>query len=91
MFGGVPVPIVKTTLSLTDLDRKWVEGMIASGEYVSISEYVRNLIPKDQEQRSGIEFIRTRLIKAEQSGFIDQGRDEILAELKSELRRDGKL
>jgi antitoxin ParD1/3/4 len=83
--------IVKTTLSLTDLDRQWMNGMIASGEYVSNSEYVRNLIRKDKEQRSELDAIRARLITAEQSGFINQNRDEILAEFKGALRSDGKL
>lgn len=83
--------IVKTTLSLTDLDRKWMNEIISSGEYVSSSEYVRNLIRRDKEQRTEIEAIRTQLIKAEQNGFIDQARDEILAEFKDKLRHDGKL
>ncbi len=83
--------IVKTTLSLTDLDRKWMNEIISSGEYVSSSEYVRNLIRRDKEQRTEIEAIRTRLIKAEKNGFIDQTRDEILTEFKDKLRHNGKL
>jgi len=83
--------IVKTTLSLTALDRQWMDRIIASGEYVSSSEYIRNLIRKDKEQRAELEAIRAKLIKAEQGGFIDQSRDDMLAEFKNELRRDGKL
>jgi len=80
--------VVKTTLSLTDHDRKWMDGIISSGEYVSISEYVRNLIRKDKEQRSEtpaeIAAIRAKLIEAEQSGFTDMTVDEIW----EEARRD---
>lgn len=87
--------IVKTTLSLTDHDRQWMDGVIASGEYVSKSEYVRTLIRKDKEQRiestAEIELIRTKLIKAEQSGFTNKNRDEILAGIKERARRDGVL
>ncbi|MBL4852755.1 MAG: type II toxin-antitoxin system ParD family antitoxin [Robiginitomaculum sp.] len=87
--------IVKTTLSLTDLDRRWMDGMIASGEYVSNSEYIRNLIRRDKESRTEtpaeIAYIRAKLIKSEQSGFTDLGRDEILAKSKAELRKNGVL
>jgi len=87
--------IVKTTLSLTEQDRKFMDGVIASGEFVSSSEYVRNLIRRDKERRietpSEIEYIRAKLIKAEQSGFMDKNRDEILADIKKRARRDGVL
>ncbi len=87
--------IVKTTLSLTEQDRKFMDGVIASGEFVSSSEYVRNLIRKDKAQRieapAEIEAIRAKLIKAEQSGFTDKNRNDILADIKKRARRDGVL
>lgn len=87
--------IVKTTLSLTDHDRQWMNEIIASGEYVSNSEYVRNLIRRDKEQRTEshaeIELIRAKLIKAEQSGFTNKNRDEILADIKEKAHHDGVL
>ena len=48
---------------------------------------VNDLIRKARE----IELIRAKLIRAEQSGFIEQTPAEILAEFKEELRADGKL
>ena len=87
--------IVKTTLSLTDRDRQWMAGVISSGEFVSNSEYIRNLIRKDKEQRiespAEIAYIRAKLIAAEKSGFTKLGRDEILAKSKAELRKNGEL
>lgn len=91
MLGGNEMAIVKTTLSLTDLDRQWMDSIIAKGEYVSSSEYVRNLIRRDKEYRAKQEVIRAQLIKAEQSGIIHQTRAEMLAEFKDELRRDGNV
>ncbi len=84
--------IVKTTLSLTDHDRRWMDNIILSGEYVSNSEYVRNLIRRDKEQRSKIvaetEAIRMKLIAAEQSGFTTNNPAEILAGIKEKAQRD---
>ncbi len=87
--------IVKTTLSLTDTDRQFMDDLIAAGEFVSNSEYVRSLIRRDKEQRAEtpeeIEFIRAKLIRAEKSGFTPEKRDEILAGIKERARQDGVL
>ena len=87
--------IIKTTLSLTDLDRKWMDGIIASGEYVSNSEYVRSLIRRDRERRiespAEIEAIRAALIEGEESGISDRTPDDIRAAVKKRLRDNGQL
>ena len=48
---------------------------------------VNDLIRKARE----IEGIRARLIQAEQSGFTEQSRDKIRAEIRKEMRRNGEL
>ena len=83
--------IVKTTLNLPDLDRQFMDGLVASGEFISSSEYVCNLVRRDREQRTEVEAIRAKLIKAEQSGFTSQSREEILAEIKGKARHDEEL
>ena len=82
---------IKTTLTLSDLDRRWMDELVSNGEFLSNSEYIRSLIRKDKESRAEIEMIRARLEKAETSGFTTQTPEEILAEIKEELRRDGVL
>ncbi len=78
--------IVKTTLSLSELDREWMKDLVASGEFVSNSEYVRNLIRRDKEQRTEtpteIRAIRTKLAEAEKSGFTNMTVDEIWEEAR---------
>jgi len=38
-----------------------------------------------------IQTLRAKLIEAEKAGFTDQSAEEILAEIKAELRQDGAL
>jgi|GEM_PF-273599 len=94
-LGGIKLSVIKTTLSLTDYDRQWMDKMIASGEFVSNSEYIRNLIRKDRELRTESEvesaYIREKLIRAEQSGFVNLNRDELLATFKNRLQKDGNI
>jgi len=83
--------MVKKTYSITETLNHYVKERVESGEYATDSEYLRELIRRDQSDNQEIAYIRARLIKAEGSGFTDQTKEEMLAEFKAELRDDGKL
>ena len=85
------MPMVKKTYSITETLNHYIKERVESGEYATDSEYLRELIRRDQSDNQEIAYIRARLIKAEGSGFTDQTKEEMLAEFKAELRDDGKL
>ncbi len=85
------MPMVKKTYSITETLDRYVGQRIKSGEYATDSEYVRDLIRRDQEENREIAYIRSRLLKAEQSGFINQSKEEMLEEFKAEMRVNGEL
>jgi len=83
---GCPMP--RQSISFTGPSSEWLRLKVEiEGEYRSNSEAVNDLIRKARE----MEGIRARLIRAEQSGFTDQTREEIRAEIREEMRRDGEL
>ncbi len=75
----------RQSISLTEPNDDWLREQVESKEFTSKSEVVNDLIRRARE----IETIRARLIKAEFGGFSEQGRAELLAEIKDEARRDG--
>jgi len=79
--------MARQSISFTPPNDEWLKAQVDSKEYTSKSDVVNDLIRKARE----IELIRAKLIRAEQSGFIEQTPAEILAEFKEELRADGKL
>ncbi len=83
--------MTRQSISFTPPNDDWLKAQVDSEEYTSKSDVVNDLIRKARAQQNEIEAIRAKLIKAENSGFIDQNREEILKEFKDELRRDGKL
>jgi antitoxin ParD1/3/4 len=85
------MPMVKKTYSITETLDRYVGKRIKSGEYATDSEYVRDLIRRDQEENREVAYIRSKLIKAEQSGFTDKNRDQILADIKERARVNGGL
>jgi antitoxin ParD1/3/4 len=77
------MPMVKKTYSITETLNHYVKERVESGEYATDSEYLRELIRRDQSDNQEIAYIRARLIKAEESGFTDQTKEEMLADFKS--------
>jgi len=75
--------MVKKTYSITETLNHYVKERVESGEYATDSEYLRELIRRDQSDNQEIAYIRARLIKAEESGFTDQTKEEMLADFKS--------
>jgi antitoxin ParD1/3/4 len=56
------------TPTLTDKQDKWIKAQIDAGHYIDDSEYIRDLIRREQERSTEIETIRTALIEGESSG-----------------------
>lgn len=83
--------MARQSVSLTKPNDEWLKGQIESEEYTSKSELINDLIRKAREKEKEIEWIRAKLVEGEKSGFTKMNQDEILAESKEELRRNGKL
>ena len=83
--------MTRQSISLTTPNNDWLNAQVASEEFTSKSDVVNDLIRKARAQQTEIDFIREKLIKAEQSGFTNLTRDEILAQSKEELRHNGKF
>ncbi len=83
--------MTRQSISFTAPNDKWLNSLIESEEYNSKSEIINDLIRRARAHQDEIEMIRARLIKSENSGFINQTAEEIRAEFKEELRRNGEL
>lgn len=83
--------MTRQSISFTTPNDDWLKAQVESEEYTSKSDVVNDLIRKAREQQNKIEWIRAKLIKSEQSGFIDKAPAEILADFKEEARRNGEL
>lgn len=58
----------RKTITVTDQQDNWIKSQIAAGQFTSDSEYVRDLIRRDQSSQADFEVIRAALIEGEESG-----------------------
>ena len=62
---------VSKTITLTDKQDDWIKAQVDAGHYIDDSEYIRDLIRREQERSAGIEAIRAALIEGENSGELE--------------------
>jgi antitoxin ParD1/3/4 len=69
MFSkGYAMGTVRKTSTLTEQQDNWVKAQIEAGNYTNDSEYIRDLIRREQERSAETEAIRAALLEGEASG-----------------------
>ena len=58
----------RKTITLTDQQDDWIKAQVDAGNYTNDSEYIRDLIRREQERDAEIEAIRAALVEGEKSG-----------------------
>ena len=60
--------IVRKTITLMDQQDDWIKAQVDAGNYTNDSEYIRDLIRREQERGAEIDVVRAALIEGEKSG-----------------------
>lgn len=77
--------MARQSISLTEPNDEWLKSQVESQEYSSKSELVNDLIRQARKQQVQVDWIKAKLDKAEQSGFTQDSKEQILAKSKSLL------
>jgi len=75
----------RQSITFTKPNDEWLKRMVADEEYSSKSELVNDLIRQARQQQVQIDWINRKLEQAEQSGFTQMTKSEILKESKSRI------
>lgn len=59
---------VRKTITVTEQQDGWIKSQIEAGHYTNDSEYIRDLIRREQERSAELEAIRSALKEGESSG-----------------------
>ena len=73
-------------VSLPDQMKEWVEAQTKSGKYGNASDYVRDLIRRDQERADAREKLQQMVDEALASGISDMTREQLLARMREKAK-----
>ncbi|MBP2833045.1 type II toxin-antitoxin system ParD family antitoxin [Aquimarina sp. U1-2] len=75
--------MARQSISFTKPNDEWLKTQVDNKEYSSKSELINDLIRQARKQQVQVDWIRTKLEKAENSGFTNDSKEDILAHSKS--------
>jgi len=71
-------------ISMPDSMREWIDAQVAADGYANASDYIRDLVRRDQQER---ESMRLALIGGERSGVSKRSLSDIARQAKRRLQR----
>jgi len=77
--------MARQSISFTQPNDDWLRTQVNNKEYSSKSELVNDLIRQARKQQRQIDWISSKLERAEISGFTNDSKEQILAQSKSLL------
>ena len=78
--------MAQMNVSIPDKLKGWAESRVAEGRYSSTSDYIRDLVRRDQEQEEKLRALRAAIDEGLASGISDRDPFEYLEELRDGLR-----
>ena len=78
--------MARQSISFTKPNDEWLKHQVDNEEYSSKSELVNDLIRQARKQQVQIDWIKTKLDKAENSGFTSESKEQILKHSKALLK-----
>ena len=82
---------VRKTVTFTEQQDKWIKAQIEAGEFTNDSEYLRNLVRQDQANNVKFLSLKAKLIEGLESGISAKSLPEIMKEVETRMREDGRL
>jgi antitoxin ParD1/3/4 len=81
--------MLRKTITVTEQQNSWIKSQIDSGQYGNDSEYMRDLVRKDQEYNQKLSALQVALKEGEDSGESTLSMNDILIKVKKNLNIDG--
>ena len=78
--------MAQMNVSVPGLMKEWCEAQVRQGRYSTTSDYVRDLIRRDQDNLTGVKALQTAIDEGLKSGMSTRSLDEILAEARARAR-----
>lgn len=85
------MPMLRKTITISETMEDWIKSQIETGRYGNDSEYMRDLIRKDQDRVQAEAQLRGLIQEGLESGVSDAKADDIKARVKKRLKADGRL
>ena len=79
--------MAQMNVSVPNPMKDWCEAQVRQGRYSTTSDYVRDLIRRDQDNQAGVKALQAAIDEGLASGLSPRSLDEILAAARARAER----
>ncbi len=77
--------MAQLNISIPPALKSWIDHRVAEGRYSSASDYMRDLVRRDQESEpDDVEWVKAMLAEGEASGIVDKDAKQVLRDIIAE-------
>jgi antitoxin ParD1/3/4 len=88
-FLGGSMGTTRKTITVTEQQDRWIKAQIAAGDFTNDSEYIRDLIRRDQEQNAKFRALKAAVNEGLASGATERTVREIWDEAEQRFKANG--
>jgi antitoxin ParD1/3/4 len=81
----------RKTITVTAQQDHWIKAQIEGGDFTNDSEYIRDLIRRDQERNTRFQTLKAAVQEGLDSGVSDRTVPQIMEDVEERLRANGRL
>lgn len=78
----------RQSITFTPPNDDWLKAQVNSQEFSTKSDVVNDLIRKARKEQEELELLRTKLMRAEESGYSGRNPEQIRQDAKKQLREN---
>lgn len=82
--------MIKKSITVTDQQEAFIQAQLATGQYASDSEIIREALREKELRTAEIDMLRAKLVASEQSGISSRTPEQIRQEAKARLKANEK-
>jgi len=82
---------IRKTVTFTQQQDDWIKSQINAGEYTNDSEYLRDLVRRDQAKKGKYNALKSAIQTGLESGISEKSVPDIMNEVENRMRADGRL
>ncbi len=83
--------MAKISISMTDNMETYIHQQVQAGDFNNVSEYFRDLVRRDQENKDKFNVLKKMIQEGLDSGVSPRTPQQIMEDVKARLKADGQL
>ena len=82
---------IRKTVTFTQQQDNWIKSQINTGEYTNDSEYLRDLVRRDQAKKRKLNTLKAAILTGLESGISEKSIPDIMTEVENRMQANGRL